>query len=126
MRRGRQVSRFESGDAGSRWHPIQQPHRAPGVQLRAKLAVIGVVRYSLCTFFIRLACVTPDAKPSGPLGPIGRRIWIALAAAAGVTVVILSWRVPEPQSPASPRQVENMSYLKYTPQQAPPPNYGAR
>lgn len=76
--------------------------------------------------------MTPDATPSAPsgstglLGPVGRRIWIALAAAAGVAVVILSWRVPEPQTHQSPRQVENMSYLKYTPQQVPPPNYGAR
>ena len=49
-----------------------------------------------------------------------------MAAAAGVAVVILAWRVPEPEIRPNPRQVENMSHLKYTPQQAPPPNYGAR
>ena len=64
--------------------------------------------------------MTPDAPPPG------RRIWVALAAAAGIVVVILSWRVPEPETPPNPRQVENVSYLKYTPRQAPPPNYGAR
>ncbi len=64
--------------------------------------------------------MTPDAKP------LGRRIWIALAALSGVAVVVLSWRVPEPETRPTPRQVENMSYLKYTPQQVPPPNYGAR
>ena len=79
-----------------------------------------MVRTSVRRFFIRLARVTPDAPP------LGRRIWVALAAAAGVAVVILAWRVPEPEIRPNPRQVENMSHLKYTPQQAPPPNYGAR
>jgi hypothetical protein len=64
--------------------------------------------------------VTPDAKA------IGRRMLIALAALAGVAVVVISWRVPEPPPNSTPRQVENMSYLKYTPVQAPPPNYGTR
>lgn len=86
---------------------------------------IGVVSSSDRTFFIRLARVTPDPKP------FGRRIWIALATAAGIAVVILSWRVPEPETHNDQRPVENMSYLKYVPQQytpaqAPPPNYGAR
>lgn len=83
-------------------------------------AWIGVVWSCVRGLFIRLARVTPDAKS------LGRRIWIALAAAAGVGVVVLSWRVPEPVNRPSPRQVENMSYLKHTPQQLPPPNYGAR
>jgi hypothetical protein len=64
--------------------------------------------------------VTPDAPTPG------RRIWITLAAVAGVVVVVLAWRVPEPESGPNPRRVENMSYLKYTPQQAPPVNYGGR
>lgn len=73
------------------------------------------------SFFIRLERVTPDART------IGRRIWIALAALAAVAVVIVSWRVPEPESNGDPRRrVENVSYMQYTPQQAPPPNYGAR
>lgn len=82
--------------------------------------LIGVVCVTSRRFFISLASVTPHAKQ------LGRRILIASAAAAGVAVVILSWRVPEPEVPKNRPQVENMSYLKYTPQQAPPPNYGAR
>lgn len=74
-------------------------------------------------FSTRLARVTPDARP------VARRIWIALAALAAVAVVILSWRVPEPETHGggTKRLVENVSYLQYTPQpQAPPPNYGTR
>ncbi len=82
---------------------------------------LGVVRAVTRYFFIRLARVTPDART------LGRRIWIALAALAAVAVVILSWRVPEPETHGDPtRRVENVSHMKYTPQQVPPPNYGAR
>ena len=63
--------------------------------------------------------MTPDAKT------LGRRIGIALAALGGVAVVIISWRVPEPQPPSNPR-VENMSYLKYAPQTELAPSYGTR
>lgn len=50
-----------------------------------------------------------------------------LAAAAGVGVVVLSWRVPEPQTRPVPAEVESMSYLKITPQpQVSAPSYGAR
>lgn len=74
-----------------------------------------------CNIFIRLERVTPDARS------IGRKIWIALAALAAVAVVIVSWQVPEPETKSDPRRrVENMSYMQYTPQQVPPPNYGGR
>jgi hypothetical protein len=65
--------------------------------------------------------VTSDARA------IGRRILLALAALAAVAVVALSWSVPEPESNGDPRRrIENVSYMQYTPQQAPPPNYGGR
>ena len=63
--------------------------------------------------------MTPKART------IGRRILLALAAVAAVAVVVLSWRVPEPESQPG-RRIENVSYMQYTPQQAPPPNYGSR
>lgn len=58
-----------------------------------------------------------------------RKLWIAFAAVAGVVVVILSWRVPEPEThgPTKSPLVENASYMKLVPQEvAPAPNYGAR
>ena len=65
--------------------------------------------------------MTPNART------VGRRIGYALAALAAVAVVFLSWSVPEPETPGDPaRRVENVSYMHYTPQQAPPPNYGGR
>lgn len=59
----------------------------------------------------------------------GRRIWIALAVAGAVAVVVLSWRVPEPETHGNTRSplVENISYIQISPQPlAPPPNYGTR
>lgn len=58
-----------------------------------------------------------------------RKIWVALAVVAGIVVVVLSWRVPEPETHAPTKSplVENASYMKLVPQQvAPAPNYGAR
>lgn len=58
-----------------------------------------------------------------------RKLWIALAVACGVAVVILSWRVPEPEThgPTNSPLVENASYMKLVPQDvAPVPSYGAR
>ena len=60
-----------------------------------------------------------------------RKIWIALAVVAGVGVVVLSWRVPEPEThqPTKSPLVENASYMRLVPQpqQVPsPPDYGAR
>jgi hypothetical protein len=59
-----------------------------------------------------------------------RKIWIALAVVAGIVVVVLSWRVPEPEThqPTRSPLVENASYMRLVPQeQVPsPPNYGAR
>lgn len=58
-----------------------------------------------------------------------RKIWVALAVVAGIVVVFLSWRVPEPETHAPTKSplVENASYMKLVPQQvAPAPNYGAR
>lgn len=60
---------------------------------------------------------------------LARKLWIALAVTAGVVVVFLSWRVPEPEThrPTQSPLVENASYLKLVPQEvAPAPNYGAR
>ena len=60
-----------------------------------------------------------------------RKIWIALAVVAGIVVVVLSWRVPEPEThqPTRSPLVENASYMRLVPpeQQVPsPPDYGAR
>lgn len=59
-----------------------------------------------------------------------RKLWIALAAVAGVVVVVLSWRVPEPEThqPTKSPLVENASYMRLVPpEQVPsPPDYGAR
>jgi len=83
--------------------------------------LLGVVHSTPGGFFTRLERVTPDART------IGRRIWLALAALSAVAVVALSWSVPEPETTGDPRRrVENVSYMQYTPQQAPPPNYGSR
>lgn len=57
-----------------------------------------------------------------------RKLWIALALAGGAGVVILSWRVPEPEThgPTQSPVLENASYMKLVPDVAPAPNYGAR
>ncbi|MEI6252554.1 MAG: hypothetical protein WCP30_07095 [Mycobacteriaceae bacterium] len=58
-----------------------------------------------------------------------RKLWVALAVAGGVVVVVLSWRVPEPEThiPTKSPLVENASYMKLVPQDvSPAPNYGAR
>jgi hypothetical protein len=60
-----------------------------------------------------------------------RKLWIALAVVAGIVVVVLSWRVPEPEThpPTQSPLVENASYMRLVPpaQQVPsPPDYGAR
>ena len=72
--------------------------------------------------FIRLARVTLDAKT------LGRRILIALTVLAAVVVVVLSWRVPEPESHGTDpaQRIENISHMQYVPQREPPPNYGTR
>ena len=61
---------------------------------------------------------------------LARKLWIALAVVGGVVVVILSWRVPEPEThgPTQSPLVENASYMKLVPHDevAPAPNYGAR
>lgn len=63
-------------------------------------------------------------------GSFARKIWVALAIAAGVVVVVLSWRVPEPEThpPTKSPLVENASYMKLAPPEAPSPapDYGAR
>ncbi len=85
--------------------------------------MLGVVASTHQKLFIRLVGVTTDAKTPG------RRIWIALAVAGAVAVVVLSWRVPEPETHGNTRSplVENISHIKISPQpMAPPPNYGSR
>ena len=110
-------SSLSPGLSPARWIS-QQHHRAAARLLRAK-PPLGVVHSDECGFFTSLERVTPDART------IGRRIWIALAALAAVGVVIVSWRVPEPEVNGDPnRRVENVSYMQYTPQQAPPPAQG--
>ncbi len=114
-----------TGGRGRGGHPASQQLRivrnvSPPAK-RDPRDPIGVVCPCPGGFFTRLACVTPDAKR------LGRRIWLVLAAAAGVGVVVLSWRVPEPQTRPVPAEVESMSYLKITPQpQVSAPSYGAR
>jgi len=60
-----------------------------------------------------------------------RKLWIALAVVTGIVVVVLSWRVPEPETHQQTKSplVENASYTRLVPQeqQVPsPPDYGAR
>lgn len=58
-----------------------------------------------------------------------RRLWVALAVVAGIVVVVLSWRVPEPatHAPTKSPLVENASYMKLVPpENVPAPSYGAR
>jgi hypothetical protein len=58
-----------------------------------------------------------------------RKLWIALAMVTGVVVVVLAWRVPEPEThqPTKSPLVENASHMRWVPQEvAPAPNYGAR
>lgn len=67
--------------------------------------------------------MTLDAKTPG------RRIWIALAVSSAVVVVVLSWRVPEPEThgPTRAPLVENISYMKIAPPPTEgPPSYGTR
>jgi hypothetical protein len=63
-------------------------------------------------------------------GSFARKLWVALAIVAGVVVVVLSWRVPEPEThpPTKSPLVENASLMKIVPQNAPlpAPDYGAR
>ncbi|MFM9032837.1 MAG: hypothetical protein ACKOQ4_00850 [Mycobacterium sp.] len=65
--------------------------------------------------------MTPNARS------VGRRIWVSLCAAGAIGVVILAWRVPEPEThgPDRSQRVENVSYMQCA-QQAPAPSYGAR
>ena len=71
-------------------------------------------------FFTILEGVTLKAKP------LRRRIWVILCGFAAVGVVVLAWRVPEPQTHTPDRrQVENVSYMQCA-QHAPVPSYGAR
>jgi len=71
---------------------------------------------------ITLAAVFRDAKT------LGRRMWISALLMAAVAVVILSWRVPEPenQRQRSTQSVENISFLQCAPQYVAPPSYGTR
>jgi hypothetical protein len=100
----------------------QQHHRPTAVETRAKSS-LGVVASTHRKFFITLVRVTTDARKPG------RKIWIALAVAGAVAVVVLSWRVPEPETHGNMPSplVENISYIQISPQPlAPPPNYGTR
>lgn len=58
---------------------------------------------------------------------LGRAVWVALTALAAVVVVVLSWSVPEPESPDTPAQrIENISYTQCAAPEVAPPIYGAR
>ena len=72
--------------------------------------------------FTTLAAVLRDATT------LSRRIWVSALLMAGVAVVILSWRVPEPenQRPSSTQSVESISYLRCASQYVAPPSYGTR
>ena len=90
--------------------------------VRSNAEIRGVVGTPVADSFTTLAAVLRDATT------LGRRIWISALLMAGVAVVILSWRVPEPenQRPSSTQSVENISYLRCAPQYVAPPSYGTR
>ena len=64
------------------------------------------------------------------LSTLGRTIWIALTVAAAAVVVILSWRVPEPESPktSSIHKIDNISHSQWAPAEVvnPAVTYGGR
>jgi hypothetical protein len=90
--------------------------------VRSNAEIPGVVGSATVDLFTTLAAVPRDAKT------LGRRMWISALLMAAVAVVILSWRVPEPenQRPSSTQSVENISYLRCAPQYVAPPSYGTR
>ena len=90
--------------------------------VRSNAGIPGVVGSATDGLFITLAAVLRDAKT------LGRRIWISALLMAAVAVVILSWRVPEPenQRPSSTQSVESISYLRCASQYVAPPSYGTR
>jgi hypothetical protein len=90
--------------------------------VRSNAEIPGVVGTPTADSFTTLAAVLRDAKT------LSRRIWISALLMAAVAVVILSWRVPEPenQRPSSTQSVENISYLRCAPQYVAPPSYGTR
>ncbi|MGI9124262.1 MAG: hypothetical protein ACR2JM_05860 [Mycobacterium sp.] len=58
---------------------------------------------------------------------LGRTLWIGLSVASAVVVVILSWRVPEPESSnTSVTRIENISYMQCAAPEVAPPSYGTR
>lgn len=67
--------------------------------------------------------VDTDVKP-------GSRLWMILLGIAGVVVVVLSWKVPEPeQSSTNPAQrvdAGSISLAQCAKENVPAPNYGAR
>ena len=91
-----------------------------GVQSNAEIP--GVVGTPTDDSFTTMAAVLRDTTT------LGRRLWVSVLLMAAVAVVILSWRVPEPenQRPSSTQSVENISYLRCAPQYVAPPSYGTR
>jgi len=90
--------------------------------VRSNAEIPGVVGAPATNPFITLAAVLRDAPT------LGRRIWVSVLLMAAVAVVILSWRVPDPenQRPSSTQSVENVSYLRCAAQYVAPPSYGTR
>ena len=82
----------------------------------------GVVGSRGTDFFISLSTVPLDTSN------LRRRIRISALLMAAVAVVILSWRVPEPENQRSSttQSVENVSFMRCAPQYVAPPSYGTR
>jgi hypothetical protein len=114
--------------AGDRWSSRANPVSAQPATLTVFLPAIGskdtppgVVDYHHGDGLITLTAVHRDTVN------VGRRIRVAVLATAAVAVVLLSWRVPEPDPPpASTRPIDNVSYLQCAPQFTAAPNYGTR
>ena len=80
---------------------------------------VGAVESPSRGLFTTLARVT--------LKTLSHALWIGLTALAAVVVVLLSWSVPEPESPDTPAErVENISYTQCVARAESPPSYGAR
>lgn len=99
----------------------------PWITIWAKNAVSAWLGSTRRRIVIRLVRVTAGAQV---LSTLGRKLWIALTVLGAVAVVVLSWRVPEPESPGptSIRKIDHISHSQWVPPEVVNPalTYGGR